>query len=258
LPPENAIILLYSISMFTKKNDIYSIDTGADPVIAFAGKSANPVDYRLNHLRIRQNEKKFLCSVTSLEKKNIIFINQVHGDRIKVFDAIPEKDLPTAGEADAMITNQPGLCLVIRTADCVPVFLFDNSKQILGAIHSGWKGTLLEITRKTLRMMVFVFGTDPADIKAYILPSIGPESYQVNRDVFDLFNRGRHESAGNLYLDLWENIGLSLVDEGVRAKNIFNSGICTHRHNNEFYSHRCGDQGRNLNFGFMNSYCKLF
>lgn len=221
------------------------------PVIAVAGKSANGVDYRNNHATIRSGEKSLLAALTGLAPRNIVFLNQVHGGRILVLEDMPEDDLPSAGDADAMITSLPGLCLVIRTADCVPVFLYDHRKKIMGAVHSGWKGTRLEIARNTLRLMRLKFGSMPEDITAHLLPSIGPESYRINSDVYELFSRGRFEKEGNLYLDLWENVTHSLRDEGVREENIVNYWICTLKEQAYFFSHRGGDAGRNLNFAFM-------
>lgn len=223
----------------------------AGPVIAVAGKSANRVDYRGSLTRIRSDEKSLLASLTGLAPRNILFLNQVHGGHILILETMPEKDLFSAGDADAMITPLTGLCLVIRTADCVPVFLFDRGKNILAAVHSGWKGTRLEIARNTLRLMRLEFGSKPEEITAYMLPSIGPESYRINSDVYDLFSRGRIEKEGNLYLDLWENVTLSLMDEGMREENILNYRICTLKEQADFFSHRGGDAGRNLNFGFM-------
>ncbi len=227
---------------------------GTEPgfTIGSASKKSNPADYSLTFAEIRKLEKRFMSGAVSIPEARVLFLNQVHGDGVLAVDSYPPDNSDYAGDADAAVTTLPGLCLVIRTADCVPVFLVDPVRRALGAVHSGWKGTRLEISVRALETMERRYGSSPSDIRAYLLPSIGPESYRVNRDVFDLFTAGRIESGGGLYLDLWANIESSLVRAGVPAERIYNSRTCTLRRNDEFFSHRGGDRGRNLNFGIIN------
>jgi YfiH family protein len=103
-------------------------------------------------------------------------LNQVHGDSILEF-YIPSKDNGVFSDADGMITNAKKLCLVIRTADCVPVFAFDIKQEVLGAAHSGWKGCSLNISGKLIKKMKSGFKSKANDIHIFILPSIGPDSY---------------------------------------------------------------------------------
>lgn len=219
--------------------------------VGVAHRPSNSVDYSLPFNDSRRGEKRLLGSFTPVREDRIVFLNQVHGDDIIDIVSAPPANSVHAGDADAAVTSLKGLCLVIRTADCVPVFLMDPVRGVLGAVHSGWKGTRLEIARKTLEFMARRYGSSPADVSALLLPSIGPQSYRVNRDVFDLFDRGRIETEDGLYLDLWEHIESSLRGAGVPAGNILNPRICTMQRNDRFFSHRCGDASRNLNFGFM-------
>jgi polyphenol oxidase len=234
-----------------RDNGVFAVTAPQGFSVGVAHKPSNSVDYSLPFEDSRQDEKRLLASLTGVPERRIVFLNQVHGDAIVDIAPAPRDDARHAGDADALVTALPGVCLVIRTADCVPVFLADPVRRVLGAAHSGWKGTRLEIARKTLEFMARRYGSLPADIHASLLPSIGPGSYRVNRDVFDLFDRGRIVSGEGLYLDLWAHIESSLRDAGVPAENIRNPRICTMRHNDRFFSHRCGDSGRNLNFGFM-------
>ncbi|MBN1531424.1 MAG: laccase domain-containing protein, partial [Spirochaetes bacterium] len=177
----------------TDKGGVFRAPTPAGFSVGVAHRPSNGVDYTLPFGDSRREEKRLLGSITSLPGNRIVFLNQVHGDGI-IDIASPPDDAPWAGDADALVTAIPGICLVIRTADCVPVFLMDPVRRVLGAVHSGWKGTRLEIARKAMEFMARRYGTSSRDVWACLLPSIGPASYRVNRDVFDLFDRGHVES----------------------------------------------------------------
>jgi YfiH family protein len=143
------------------------------------------------------------------------------------------------------------IALVIRTADCVPVFIYDAEKKVLGAVHSGWKGTMLNVSGKCIEQMKREFSCDPGGMQVFILPSIGPEMYEVNEDVAQHFPENTRFVNGKIYVDLWGSIENSCVRAGVAAEHIFNTGICSMTNYNEFFSHRYGDAGRNLNFAFI-------
>jgi polyphenol oxidase len=219
--------------------------------IGVAAKSANPIDYSGEPAVIRAAEKKILGAMTGLDARNILALDQLHGDSIIIIDNAPRNDTLIFGEADGLMTAMTGICLVIRTADCVPVFAYDGARHVLGAAHSGWRGTRMAIARKMVRQMKELYNSSYEDINAYILPSIGPESYTVGRDVADLFPGDIRERNGSLFLSLWQSIERSLRDEGIPGSNIFNAGMCTLIMNEDFFSHRAGDGGRNLNFGFL-------
>ncbi len=230
----------------------YIVDSGFDSFYAgVIGRKTNSIDYNGTYSEIRIAEKKILSRITGIESRNIVMLDQVHGGMIIHVLNDPSSDLLSAGEADGLITAIKGVALVIRTADCVPLFLYDSEKSVLGAVHSGWKGASFNITSKCVKEMVFLYGSDPADIRAFILPSIGPESYEVNEDVACHFPENTISVHGKLHVDLWGSVENSLKREGVRAGNIFNPRICNRTDNEDFFSHRYGDAGRNLNFAFM-------
>lgn len=215
------------------------------------GRKINMTDYSAPEREMRESDRNLLSSVTGLDAGKILMLEQVHGDRIFMIDKFPRNESISFGEGDGMITPLPGLCLVIRTADCVPVFLYDRGKQVIGAVHSGWKGTHLDITGKCIGLMREEYGSDPRDISSFILPSIGPESYEVNRDVADFFPDDTILRDGKIYVNLWGSIEKSCVRCGLNPENIYNTGICNRRNTGDFFSHRYGDRGRNLNFIFM-------
>lgn len=237
-----------------KKTDesIYRISMSKNtPSIGVIAKTGNTVDYTQCFSFARREEKKILNTFTGINNKNIIFLNQVHQDKIAIVDTPPEKNGTYLCDADGIITSLPKICLVIRTADCVPVFFFDNKNNILGAVHSGWKGCRLSISGKIINKMNHLYGTKYRNIHVFILPSIGPDSYEVKEDVANLFEHDAILKGDKIYLNLWQNIENSLKKNGIPEENIFNSKICTLKNTKEFFSYRAGDSGSNLNFGFM-------
>jgi YfiH family protein len=200
---------------------------------------------------VRSAEKAFLSRITGAPSRNILALDQRHGDTILIAERPPAEESLIYGEADGLLTAAPGICLVIRTADCVPVFVYDRERRVLGAVHSGWRGTRLAIAGKLVREMRRLHGSSPRDLSAYILPSIGPESYTVGEDVAGFFPGDITARSGALYLDLWQAVGRALTAEGMSAECIFNARLCTLACREEFFSHRGGDAGRNLNFAVM-------
>lgn len=230
----------------------YRIDSGLSGLFAgVTGREINSVQYDESHNEIRSGEKRILNSITGVKERNIVMLDQVHGNMIIHVVNEPSSDLPAVGEADGLITAIKGIVLVIRSADCVPVFMYDPEKKILAAVHSGWKGTMLNISGRCVKEMVYLYGSDPGNIRAFILPSIGPEYYVVNEDVACHFPENTITDNGKIYVDLWEAVESSLKKEGVSKINIFNSRICNRTNHPAFFSHRYGDTGRNLNFAFM-------
>jgi hypothetical protein len=216
------------------------------------GRTAADIDYSLSSELVRAAEKKLLSSITGITAKNILFLNQIHGDDICVVESDPVNDTVTIAEADALVTTLPGICLVIRSADCVPILLYDNTAQVIAAVHSGWRGCVQGIAGKTVKKMTGISGTAPSDISALIMPSIGPASYQVGKDVADRFPGHTIERNKKLYVDLWSSVTESLIQAGVVESSIRHSKICTLENRKMFFTHRGGDQGRNLNFIFIN------
>ncbi len=108
----------------------------------------------------------------------LITAQQVHKDNISVIreEDIARYSLGSNGfvpQTDALITNIPCLPLSIFIADCVPVFIFDPSNKVVGLVHSGWRGTALKISYKTVLKMKELFGTKPHNCLVGIVRFIG-------------------------------------------------------------------------------------
>ena len=158
---------------------------------------------------------------------------------------------------DALITNVPGYCVCVTTADCVPVLLYDKKQHVVAAVHAGWKGTVKHIVSNVMDHLNKMFGTQGEDVIACIGPSISLESFEVGDEVYDAFEESgfdmslismKKKETGKYHIDLWEANRIELLNLGVPAEQIEVAGICTYIHHDEFFSaRRLGiDSGRTL------------
>lgn len=208
--------------------------------------------------RVVANRKRF-CDAVGVAFAHVVTAQQVHGDRIAIVAAADRgrghADYTAAiAGTDALITNVPGVPLMLFFADCVPVLIADPIQKAIGVSHAGWKGTVAKIAQKTVLAMQAHFGTRPGDCLVGIGPSIGPCCYEVDRTVIDPLSQNFSEwqklvsprSADHWQLNLWEANRVQLLEIGVLPENIVISGICTACNTALFYSHRAekGQTGR--------------
>lgn len=116
----------------------------------------------------------------------VIQPHQIHSDHISIISNRNTRREDLYG-IDALITNLIDCPIAVRTADCVPILLYDLENNVIAAVHSGWRGTVLKIVQKVIIKKKEVFYTKPESIKAVIGPSIGPESFFVHEDVREAF-----------------------------------------------------------------------
>lgn len=143
------------------------------------------------------------------------------------------------GEGDALVTNEPGVHLTIRTADCVPVLLLDPERRVIAAVHAGWRGTAAAIVAKTVARMREEFGSSPAGIHAAIGPCIQACCYEVGPDVAVQFAPWFPELAAAsapVRIDLVEANRRQLVAADLPAVAIAHA--CTQCTDAEFHSFR--------------------
>ncbi len=202
--------------------------------------------------RVRQNREKAL-GVLGIDPAYVYDVYQVHSDRVIYTDtplAMNEQHI----KADALITNTPGVALMMRFADCVPILLYDPLNHAIGIAHAGWMGTVDKIAAKTVAQMKRYFGSQHEHMLAAIGPSIGPDHYQVGSDVLDKVNKNFGQRAdeliltrnGKSYLDLWKANQSVLEEVGLAQVEI--AGICTSCNLEDWYSHR-GEHGKTGRFG---------
>ena len=168
---------------------------------------------------------------------------QVHGARIYDLSAeagaLPE---PLTIEADAVVCNQPGQWIGVRTADCVPVLLYDAKRQIVAAVHAGWRGTVQHIVAQTIQYLKDKYHTQSYDLWAMIGPSISTDNFEVGPEVAEAFTQANRADCirpgAKPHIDLWQSNVMDLLEEGVELEQIDCSPICTYDHTDILYSAR--------------------
>jgi len=172
---------------------------------------------------------------------------QVHSADIIVVDG-PRGNAPLV-QADGMVTRTPGVSLLMRFADCVPILVVDPPRGAIGMAHAGWLGTVRATARQLVRTMVAAFGSRPEDLLAGLGPSIAAHHYPIGPDVVAKLEASLGNAAaahlsrrdGHTFLDLWSANRALLEDEGVRHVEV--SGVCTACDLGLWYSHRA-EHGR--------------
>lgn len=194
----------------------------------------------------------------SLPKRPRVFVipRQTHTTNVRVITGVPtEEELQ---EVDAVVTSLKGFCLCVSTADCIPILLYDKAKEVIAAVHAGWRGTVGRIVEKTLQTMATHFGTEGKDVVACIGPGISLESFEVGDEVYAAFEEAGFDMSriakryAKWHLDLWEANRLQLLAHGVMPESIEVAGICTYQHHNDFFSaRRLGIQSGRILSGIM-------
>lgn len=179
------------------------------------------------------------------ETLHFIVANQTHSDNIQMITKRETKGWESLSDAiedcDALITDLKGVMLNVLTADCVPVLLHDPNKEVVSAIHAGWKGTKAQIVSKTVKKMQEAYGCDPKDIIAGIAPSIGSCCYEVGKEVAEHFfemPEGVTSKGEKYMLDLPFINKQQLLNAGVLEEHIEMSDTCTACDVERFFSYR--------------------
>ena len=135
---------------------------------------------------VRENYRRF-CAAVGVDARRAVLSKQVHEDNVRHVTAedcgkglFRERDYTSV---DAMITDTPDIPLVVFSADCGIILLYDPVRRAVGAAHAGWRGAAAGIVYKTVRRMQETFGTDPRDLRAAIGAAIGPCCFETDADV---------------------------------------------------------------------------
>lgn len=194
-----------------------------------------------------------LGNALGFEPEKLVMTRQIHSDIVR---AVTEADC--AGmfhrvypECDGLVTNTPGVTLMIFTADCTPLLLHDPVTGAVGAAHAGWRGTAQDIAGKTVAAMVENFGCDVKNIRAAIGPNLGQCHFETDGDVphalIGTFGREAlpyiKKLGGKFHPDLKAINALALRRRGVEHIEISES--CTWCESERFWSHRVtkGERG---------------
>lgn len=189
-----------------------------------------------------------------LELERLITIKQVHGAHIvELKDAQDLEDAPSR-EGDAIISSLAEFPIAIRTADCVPI-LISSSEGIIAAVHAGWKGTLLEILRKTLMRMQEKFLVDLQKTQVAIGPAICKQCFEIGEEVASQFIEKSGDKfltsglPGKYFLDLKSLNAEQALLSGVPEANIRLEAACTLCHEDRFFSYRGAQRRKENNQG---------
>lgn len=192
-----------------------------------------------------------------LTPNQVATAHQVHSNRVAVVTAQDGGRLVPA--TDGLVTNTPGLAILLRFADCQPIILYDPVRHAMGLVHAGWRGLAQGIARRAVETMQEAFGTKPADLLAGLGPAIGPCCYTVGDEVASALGYALPDwqkvmsldpSGTGWRLDLPAANAQQLNAAGVRARRMEQAGLCTACHHDEFFSHRA-DKGHTGRFAVV-------
>lgn len=196
---------------------------------------------------------EILASALDFDRNKLVLTRQTHSDIVRM---VTDRDCMGLDhhhypECDALVTNTPGVGLVVFTADCTPILFHDPVTGAVGAAHAGWRGTAANIAGKTVQAMVNAFGCEPKNIRAAIGPNIGQCCFQTDAEVPEAMIEALGRSAlihirakeNKYYVNLKAINAQFLRNAGV--VNIEISEECTMCQHERFWSHRCtkGNRG---------------
>jgi len=216
--------------------EIFFKDQGLIALTSDGSIDFTPVDF---DEPLTVGQRAYLQKNCGMDIPQVFWRKQIHGDDILAArgGVGASKGCP---DADAYITDEKNLPIAIRTADCVPVFIFDPRCRVIGLAHAGWKGIHKAIAAKTVQRMQEKYASQSSDLKIVLGPSIRECCYQVGKEFRGYFPLHVKERGGHLYLDAISANRDQLLQAGVRYENILDSGICTCCNKNYFSFRRDG------------------
>ena len=198
---------------------------------------------------VRENYRRFFAAIGGSADR-VAMTNQVHGGTVRCITTADVKTDPydrVSYEADGLMTDLPGVALVIFSADCIPILFYDPVRRVVAAVHAGWRGTAAGIATAAVERMRDVFGCRPGDILAAVGPGIGPDCFETHEDVPNAMTKAlstsvlRHmriKENGKFAVDLKGINAMRLEQAGLDPDHIAVSPICTACDAAQFWSHR--------------------
>lgn len=193
--------------------------------------------------------RKALCRLLKIDHDRLVMPHQVHATGIaqigKTFFRLSEEVRRQVLEGiDALMTNMPGVCIGVSTADCIPIIIYDPEHHAASVVHSGWRGTVANIAGVAVTSMQMAYHSRPEVLRAVIGPGISLENFEVGDEVYEQFATAGYpmdqiaRKYEKWHIDLWQCCRLQLEDVGLKADNIQTSGICTYAHSDDYFSAR--------------------
>ena len=210
------------------------------------------------------DNRLLLAGELGVPADHIIMPHQTHGVETRIvsgeFMGLPSnvRSMLLDG-VDAVMTDVPGLCVGVSTADCIPVLLYDAEHHAVCAIHAGWRGTLARIVQKAVMAMGLAYKSDPKRLKAVVGPGISMKNFEVGDEVYAAFEEAAFDMASiseqqikrnsdatdpsKLFEKKW-HINLPLANKqlllhlGLQDENIHMTDVCTYDHADDYFSAR--------------------
>ena len=205
-----------------------------------------------------QKNREALCHLLGIDTRQLLMPHQVHRAEVayintSFLDLTPEEQKGKLEGIDAIITNIPGICIGVSTADCIPILLYDPRHGVVAAVHAGWRGTVQRIAEKAVAAMTACYGSQPSDVVAQIGPGISLKSFEVGQEVYDAFaaegfcmeeiSRLMPSSQGvgngeKWHIDLPACNCQQLLEAGLRSEQIHTLHVCTYEQHADYFSAR--------------------
>ncbi|MGZ8547371.1 MAG: peptidoglycan editing factor PgeF [Sulfuricurvum sp.] len=197
----------------------------------------NPDDVLQNH--------NLLANLMGYNRDVLVYMRQIHSDKIIIVDATHSFNTPL--ECDALITNYLDVPIMVMSADCTPVLIYDRHNRAIGAVHAGRAGALNEILPKTLHAMGKEYGTTANEVIVILGPSIHGCCYEINESIaHEVFTKGYadslHKEDQRVFLDVNTILLCQLETLGIKKENIEVSDACTSCNNDTYFSYRADAQ----------------
>lgn len=193
--------------------------------------------------------RRALAATLSLPESRIVMPHQTHDINPRIigseFFSLPgniQKML--LEDVDSIMTNVPGICIGVSTADCIPILLHDPAHNAVAAVHAGWRGTMKSVVLRAVTEMRMAFHTNPEELTAIIGPGISQKNFEVGDEVYNAFVEAQMPVQDiairqeKWHIDLPLCNKMLLMAAGVKEENILMSGICTYDNASDYFSAR--------------------
>lgn len=236
----NSLFSYYRFEHLSKRTELIHFVSSGGHTIGFSGRQS---------VSTVCDNRKLLAEAVGFEVNNLVTGHQVHGTRVAVVskDDAGKGALSAEGrlpDTDALVTDCEGICLMVLSADCVPVLFYDPDRRVIAAAHAGWRGTASNIVGEVVRTMQQQWNCEPEDILAAVGPSIGPCCFEVDEEVAAVFRPSYPDMVhtgirkGKFQVDLWGVNRCELLEAGLVDSNIEVAEVCTVCSRESFFSYR--------------------
>ncbi len=211
-------------------------------------------------LHIIENRLK-LASTLNCGIQDFVCANQTHSANVHQVTFADkgrgaQSTVDAIANTDALYTFEPDTLLCTFTADCVPVIFYNDANGLCGVIHSGWQGTVKEITLKVFQQIINDNQSDPKDIKVILGPALSQEKFEVDADVYEKFDSLGYasefmyfnEETNKYHIDNQLTVKKQCESAGIPPENILIEQMCTFKSEEGFSYRQDKNSGRHLSF----------